>query len=71
MGESLDLFESEDLYKACKRFVETWEFGKECNNRKGMYTFLEGIEIDLASQKNDIIRELGIQSCPFIDGEKK
>ena len=63
--EQLSLHELEQLYDVCKRFCDTWEFGKECNNRKGMYTFLEGIEIDLNQQKEDIIKELGITYCPF------
>jgi len=65
MDERLDLWDSEELYKKCKQFCDTWEFGKECNNRKGMYEFLEGIEMDLYNQKNDIINELGITDCPF------
>ena len=55
MDERLDLWDSEELYKKCKQFCDTWEFGKECNNRKGMYDFLEGIEMDLYNQKKMVL----------------
>ena len=70
MNDNLDLYESEALYKACKRFCDTWKFGKECSNRKGMYCFVEGIEEDLKWNVEDIIKEIGIHSCPFLNKEE-
>ena len=65
MSEELDLYDAGGIYKACKKFVETYEFGKQCENRKGMYEFLEEIEFDLASDLDRIIKEIGLNGCPF------
>lgn len=65
MSKKLTLYDAEGIYKACKQFVETYEFGKQCDNRKGMYQFLDGIELDLASDLDRIIKEIGLNGCPF------
>lgn len=71
-NRELDLHDAEELYKACKTFTATYEFGQQCSDRKGMYQYLEGIQMDLKDQREKIIQTLGIDCCPFIkQGEKE